>query len=110
MAALCISAIVGVMGYRAWQMFSTRLWVFLPIRIFKIIDPEMQKTIDFLARHSYVNFLSRLAALGTGVLTAMAVSDKGFRQWVGRCAWLLMTKNLNCLTENKYIQMYTLTH
>ena len=63
---------------------ASGFWRVLPMPVFGPMAPEVAQAWDFLAGWSYLPISARMGALSMGVLTAVAVSDEGLRQKIGR--------------------------
>ena len=64
----------------------SRLWELAPVAFFGPTNPALERALGILAVWTYLGITSRLAALGMGVLVALAVTDGSMRARIGRQA------------------------
>ena len=62
------------------------LWNLAPVAFFGPPTPALERALSILAVWTYLGMTSRLAALGMGVLVALAVTDESMRVRIGRHA------------------------
>lgn len=62
------------------------LWKLAPVPFFGPTTPALERALEILAAGTYLGITSRLAALGMGVLVAVAVTDESMRSKIGRQA------------------------
>ena len=82
LAAGCGIALQTVLRFVAAQ--RSGLWELAPVAFFGPATPALERALSILAVWTYLGITSRLAALGMGVLVALAVTDESMRARIGR--------------------------
>ena len=93
LAAGCGVVVQTVLRFVAAQ--RSGLWKLAPVAFFGPSTPALEHALSILAVWTYLGITSRLAALGMGVLVALAVTDEGMRCRIGRQAHTLHTLHVS---------------